>query len=143
MLLKPNKTKYMKSQRGRLSRTESSFCHLKFGKFGLIAQESVLLTTRQIEATRQVINRYLKRKGKIWIRVFPDLPVSAKPTEVRMGKGKGAIKTWVCRVRKGKIIFEVDGVSDRKVQEAFQAAKKKLPLKTFIYQAPWKITKKI
>ena len=143
MLLKPNRTKYTKSQRGRLSRTESAFCHLKFGKFGLIAQESVLLTTRQIESTRQVINRYLKRKGKIWIRVFPDLPVSAKPTEVRMGKGKGAIKTWVCRIRKGKILFEVDGVPDRKVLEAFQAAKKKLPLKTLIFQAPWKINKKI
>lgn len=138
MLLRPKKTKYAKSQRGRLSRVVSSFRYPVNGKISLVAQESVLLTSQQIEATRQVINRYLKRKGKIWIKVFPDLPVTAKPTEVRMGKGKGAIKNWVCRTKKGVILFEVDGVSDQIILEALKAAKKKLPLKTYIYKSLWK-----
>lgn len=143
MLLRPNRTKYNKAQRGRLSRVVSAFPPIKHGKFALIAQESVLLTAHQIEATRQVINRYLKRKGKIWIRAFPDLPITSKPTEVRMGKGKGAVQEWVCRLRKGKVIFEVDGVGDQRILEAFQAAKKKLPLKTLIYQTSWKFPKKV
>jgi large subunit ribosomal protein L16 len=143
MLLRPNRTKFNKSQRGRLSRVVSAFPPIKYGRFALIAQESVLLTAHQIEATRQVINRYLKRKGKIWIRAFPDLPVTSKPTEVRMGKGKGAVKEWVCRLRKGKVIFEVDGVADQRIFEAFQAARKKLPLRTLIYQTPWKLPKKV
>ena len=143
MLLRPKKTKYNKSQRGRLSRIVSSFRLPKNGRYALIAQESILLTAHQIESTRQVINRYLKRKGRIWIHAFPDLPVTSKPTEVRMGKGKGAIKNWVCRVRKGKILFEVDGATDQKIIEAFKAAKKKLPLKTFLYKNTWKLSKKI
>lgn len=143
MLLKPNRTKYNKAQRGSLTRVESAFCNLKFGRFGLVAQECGLLSARQIEATRQVINRYLKRKGKIWIRVFPDFPMTAKPTEVRMGKGKGAVKSWFCRIKKGKILFEVDGASDFNIKEAFFAARKKLSLKAFIFQAQWKINKKI
>lgn len=143
MLLRPKKTKYNKTQRGRLSRVVCSFRPAVHGKFALIAQESVHLTAHQIEATRQVINRYLKRKGKIWIKSFPDFPVTAKPTEVRMGKGKGAVKEWVCRVRKGKILFEVDGVADQRILEAFQAARKKLPLKTFIFRNSWKYPQKI
>lgn len=143
MLLKPKKTKFNKSQRGCLGRVESSFCEPKFGRFTLIAQESGLISARQIESTRQVINRYLKRKGKIWIRLFPDFPMTSKPTEVRMGKGKGAVKAWFSRVKKGKILFEVDGASDHSICEAFFAAKKKLPLKTFIYQASWKVNKKL
>jgi large subunit ribosomal protein L16 len=143
MLLKPRKTKFNKSQRGCLKRVETSFRHPKFGRFALIAQESGLISARQIESTRQVINRYLKRKGKIWICVFPDFPMTSKPTEVRMGKGKGAVNAWFCRVKKGKILFEVDGVSDHIIFAAFCAAKKKLPLKTFIYQAPWKVNKKL
>jgi large subunit ribosomal protein L16 len=143
MLLRPNRTKFNKAQRGRLSRVVSAFRPIKHGRFALIAQESVLLTAHQIEATRQVINRYLKRKGKIWIRAFPDLPISAKPTEVRMGKGKGAIKEWVCRVRKGKILFEVDGVVDQRILEAFKAARKKLPLKTLIFKNAWKFPYKV
>lgn len=142
MLLRPKKTKYNKTQRGRLSRVVSAFRQPLNGKFALIAQESIHLTAHQIEATRQVINRYLKRKGKIWIKAFPDFPVTAKPTEVRMGKGKGAIKEWVCRVRKGKILFEVDGVADQRVIEAFQAARKKLPLRTLIFKNLWKYPKK-
>ena len=142
MLLRPKKTKYNKTQRGRLSRVVSAFRQPIHGKFALIAQESIHLTAHQIEATRQVINRYLKRKGKIWIKAFPDFPVTAKPTEVRMGKGKGAIKEWVCRVRKGKILFEVDGVADQRILEAFQAARKKLPLRSLIFKNSWKSSKK-
>lgn len=143
MLLRPNRTKYSKSQKGRLSRIVSCFRPLKNGRFGLIAQESVLLTAHQIESTRQVINRYLKRKGKIWINVFPDLPLTSKPTEVRMGKGKGAVKSWVCRVKKGKVLFEVDGVMEQRVYDAFEAAKKKLPLRTFVYKSSWKVPRKV
>ena len=143
MLLRPNQTKFNKAQRGRLSRVVSAFRPIKHGRFALIAQESVLLTAHQIEATRQVINRYLKRKGKIWIKAFPDLPISAKPTEVRMGKGKGAIKEWVCRVRKGKVLFEVDGVADQRILEAFKAARKKLPLKTLVFKTSWKFPHKV
>lgn len=138
MLLKPKKTKYTKSQHGRLSGIESSFCFPKFGRFALIAQESTLLSARQIESCRQVLNRHFKRKGKIWIRAFPDFPVTAKPTEVRMGKGKGSVKEWVCRVRPGKILFEVDGVASQKASSAFFAAQKKLPLKTLFFQATTK-----
>lgn len=142
MLLRPKKTKYNKCQRGSLKRVESCFHQPKFGRFALIAQESCLVNARQIESTRQVINRYLKRKGKIWIRVFPDFPMTSKPTEVRMGKGKGGVKAWFCRIKKGKILFEVDGLSDYIISKAFYAAKKKLPLKTFLYKASWKINKK-
>lgn len=143
MLLKPKKTKYQKVQRKILCSVESSFKSLKFGRFGLISQESGLLSARQIEACRQVINRSLKRKGKIWIRAFPDLPITAKPTEVRMGKGKGPVKAWVCSVKKGKVLFELDGVSESKAKEAFQSAKKKLPLRSLLVQTSWKTFTKI
>jgi large subunit ribosomal protein L16 len=138
MLLKPKKTKYNKNQRSILASTECAFQSLKFGRFGLISQESGLLTARQIEACRQVINRTLKRKGKIWIRAFPDQPITSKPTEVRMGKGKGAVKAWVCVVKKGKILFEVDNVPAQKAFQAFYAAKKKLPVRCLIFQESWK-----
>jgi large subunit ribosomal protein L16 len=140
VLLRPVKLKFQKSRRGRLSRVVSSFRYLKKGCFGLVAQESVLLTAFQIEATRQVINRYLKRKGKIWINVFPDVPLTSKPTEVRMGKGKGAVKYWVCRVKQGKVLFEVDGVSEQRILDALKAAQKKLPIKTYIYKSLWKLS---
>lgn len=143
MLLKPKRTKFNKFRRGRLVRVEPAFCSPKFGRFALIAQEAGLISARQIESTRQVINRYLKRKGKIWIRLFPDFPMTSKPTEVRMGKGKGAVKAWFCRVKRGKVLFEVDGVADHNIYEAFSAAKKKLPVKTFLYQASWRINKKL
>lgn len=138
MLLKPKKTKYNKTQRSILAHTECAFQPLKFGRFGLYSQESGFLTARQIEACRQVINRSLKRKGKIWIRAFPDQPITSKPTEVRMGKGKGAVEAWVCVVKKGKILFEVDNVPGQKAYEAFHAAKKKLPLRCLVFQAMWK-----
>jgi len=129
MLLKPKRTKFNKSQRSSLGRVESSFCKPKFGRFALIAQESGLISARQVESTRQVINRYLKRKGIIWICFFPDFPMTSKPTEVRMGKGKGAVKARFCRIKKGKILFEVDGVADHIIFEAFSAAKKNYRLK--------------
>lgn len=140
MLLKPKKTKYAKNRRKVLSCVESAFRTPKFGNYALIAQESGFLTARQIEACRQVINRYLKRKGKIWIRAFPHTPITSKPTEVRMGKGKGGVKAWVCVVKQGKILFEVDGVASQKILEAFQAAKKKLPIRCFSFQALRKIS---
>lgn len=143
MLLRPQKTKFNKFQRACLTRTESSFKDLKFGRFALIAQECGLVSAKQVESTRQVINRYLKRKGKIWIRIFPDFPMTSKPTEVRMGKGKGAVKLWLCRIKKGKVLFEVDGAPDYAINEAFSAAKKKLSIKTFIFKSSWKINKKI
>lgn len=139
MLLRPNRTKYVKSQHGRFSGIESSFRSPKFGRFCLIAQESAFLSARQIESCRQVLNRSFKRKGKIWISAFPDFPLTSKPTEVRMGKGKGNVSSWVCRCRPGKILFEVDGVSSQKAESAFRAARKKLPLKTFFFQS---LTKK-
>lgn len=142
MLLRPNKTKYLKYQRGRLSRVVSSFRCLKKGRFGLIAQESILISARQIESTRQVINRHLRRKGKIWINIYPDLPLTSKPAEVRMGKGKGAIKTWVCRIKKGMVLYEVDGVVEKRIVQALTAAKKKLSLRTFVYKNPWKVLAK-
>lgn len=134
MLLRPKKIKYAKYQRGRLSRVVPSFRLLKKGQYGIIAQECAFISACQIEATRQVINRYLKRKGKIWINVFPDFPLTSKPTEVRMGKGKGGIKEWVCRIKKGMILFEVDGVVEKRVLQGFTAARKKLPLKTFVHK---------
>lgn len=143
MLLRPQKTKFNKFRRSSLTRMESSFKPLKFGRFGLIAQECGLISARQIESTRQVINRYLKRKGKIWIRIFPDFPMTSKPTEVRMGKGKGAVKLWLCRIKRGKILFEVDGAPDYVIKEAFSAAKKKLPIKSFILKASWRLNKKV
>lgn len=135
MLLRPNKTKYAKSQHGRFSGVESAFRYPKFGRFSLLAQESAFLSARQIESCRQVLNRYFKRKGKIWIHAFPDFPLTSKPTEVRMGKGKGNVTSWVCRCRPGKILFEVDGVSSQKAESAFRAARKKLPLKTLFFKA--------
>ena len=143
MLLRPKRTKFNKAQRGSLKRVESFFCNLRFGQFGLYSQESGFLSARQIEAARQVISRYLKRKGKVWIRVYPDFPMTSKPTEVRMGKGKGAVKAWFCRVKRGMTLFEVDGVPSFTVRDAFNAATKKLALKTFIYESSWKTNKKI
>ena len=143
MLLRPRRTKFNKSQRGNFGRVESSFSNLKFGRFGLVTREGGLLSAKEIEATRQVINRYLKRKGKIWIRVVPDITMTTKPTEVRMGKGKGAVKAWFCRVRMGRVLFEVDGGSDYDIREAFSAAKKKLSLKTSLLRSSWKINKKL
>lgn len=138
MLLKPKKTKYVKIQRGRLSRVVSSFRYLKGGSFGIISQESIYLTPQQIESARKVISRYLKRKSRILINVFPDFSLTVKPAEMRMGKGKGNVKSWVCRIKKGSVIFEAISVEDKQIYQAFQAAQKKLPMRTFIFRCCYK-----
>src|SRR3990170_6039294 len=110
-MLQPKRTKYRKAHKGRIKGAASSAVTLNFGTFGLKAQEPARITARQIEASRRAITRQMKRSGRVWIRVFPDVPVSKKPLEVRMGSGKGTPELWVCRVKPGRILFEVDGVS--------------------------------
>ena len=130
MFLQPKKTKYKKSQKGKLPKIEYRSNKLNFGAIGLKARESGLISSRQIESARQAINRKIKRQGKIWIRIFPDLPVTSKPIEVRMGKGKGAPEYYACRVKPGRIIFEVDGVTEEVARIALYKASAKLPIKT-------------
>ncbi len=134
MLNRPRNTKYAKVRRGSLPRVEMFTNVLKFGSVGLIALETSFLNYNQIEACRRVMSRYTKRKGKLWIRIFPDYPFSAKPIGVRMGKGKGKVDVWVARVCKGKILFEFEGLPFNVVSKAFKAASKKLPLDTKIIQ---------
>lgn len=129
-MLQPKRTKYRKAQKGRIKGTASSGTTLNFGTFGLKAQEPARITARQIEAARRAMTRQMKRAGRVWIRIFPDLPVSKKPTEVRMGKGKGTPEFWVCRVKPGRIMFEIDGVGDSVALEALRLAAAKLPIKT-------------
>ncbi len=134
MLLQPKKTKFKKTKKGKLNRFEhkKSDC-LKFGTVGLKALESGLITSRQLESARQAITRKTKRKGKVWIRVFPDLPITSKPTSARMGKGKGSVSHWVARVRGGVILFEICGVKRNVVEDAFKTGGAKLPIKTCIF----------
>jgi large subunit ribosomal protein L16 len=129
-MLQPKRTKYRKAQKGRIKGTASSGATLNFGTYGLKAQEPARITARQIEAARRAMTRQMKRAGRVWIRIFPDLPVSKKPTEVRMGKGKGTPEFWVCRVKPGRIMFEIDGVGDSVAREALRLAAAKLPIKT-------------
>ena len=129
-MLQPKKTKYRKQFKGRIHGATKAGASLTFGSFGLKALEPERLTARQIEAARRAITRQMKRQGRVWIRVFPDLPVSDKPAEVRMGKGKGAIEYWAARVAPGRIMFEVDGVSDITAREALRLGAAKLPIKT-------------
>lgn len=133
MLNGPKKTKYKKIKKGKLKRLESKENVLKFGTIGLKAQESGIITSRQIEAARQAIVRKIKRKGKIWIRIFPHLPITSKPIGVRMGKGKGQISHWGARVRGGTILFEICGVSIVTVTLALKTGGAKLPIKTKIF----------
>ena len=133
MLYEPRKTKYKKTRKGRLSRLEFKSNDLKFGTFGLKAAESGLINSRQIEASRQAIVRKMKRKGKIWIKIFPDLPITSKPTGIRMGKGKGQVSHWAARVRSGTVLFEAAGVSSNIVFAAFKTGSAKLPIKTKIF----------
>ena len=126
----PKRVKYRKSQRGN-RRGKANRGHLvNFGAFGLKAMEAGWITDRQIEASRIALTRYMKRDGKVWIRIFPDKPVTKKPAETRMGKGKGAPEYWVAVIQPGKIMFEVDGVSEAVAEEAFRLASHKLPIKT-------------
>jgi large subunit ribosomal protein L16 len=129
-MLQPKKTKFRKAFKGRIHGTASSGATLAFGQFGLKALEPERVTARQIEAARRALTRYMKRAGRVWIRVFPDVPVSKKPIEVRMGKGKGSPEVWVCRVKPGRILFEVDGITQAIAKEALTLAAAKLPVKT-------------
>ena len=129
-MLMPSKVKYRKSQRGRMRGKASRGAELSFGEFGLQALEPCWLTARQIEAGRITITRFMKRRGKLWVRVFPWKPVTKKPTEVRMGKGKGDPEFWVDVIRPGKILFELEGIALADAQEAMRLAAHKLPIKT-------------
>jgi large subunit ribosomal protein L16 len=131
-MLSPKRTKYRKAHKGRIHGTAKGGTTLAFGAFGLKAVEPERITARQIEAARRAITRHMKRVGKVWIRVFPDVPVSRKPAEVRMGSGKGSPEYWVARIHPGRILFELDGVSKQVAQEAFTLAAAKLPVKTRI-----------
>jgi large subunit ribosomal protein L16 len=126
----PKRTKFRKAFKGRISGISKGGTSLAFGEFGLKALEPERVTARQIEATRRAITREMKRQGKVWIRVFPDVPVTAKPIEVRMGKGKGAVDRWVARVAPGRILFEIDGVPEETARLALALGAAKLPIKT-------------
>ncbi|MGC8763183.1 MAG: 50S ribosomal protein L16 [Acidobacteriota bacterium] len=129
-MLMPKKVKYRKQQRGRRSGIATRGSSVSFGDYGLMALESAWITNRQIEAGRVAINRYVKRGGKMWIRIFPDKPYTKKPLETRMGKGKGNLEGWVAVVKPGRILFELEGVTLETAQEAFRLAAQKLPIKT-------------
>jgi len=129
-MLMPKKVKYRKQQRGRMAGKAWRGSELSFGDFGLKAMECGYITDRQIEASRVAITRFIKRGGKVWIRMFPDKPITKKPAETRMGKGKGAPEQWVAVIRPGKVLFEMEGVSAADAQEALRLASSKLPLKT-------------
>lgn len=133
MFLQPRKTKYKKTRKGRLKKLEFKANRVRFGEFGLKAEVSGMITAHQIEAARRTIARKVKRKGKIWICIFPDLPITAKPTESRMGKGKGSVSYWVARVRGGNTLFEICGIPKHIAVEALKAGSKKLPVKTKIF----------
>jgi large subunit ribosomal protein L16 len=129
-MLQPKKTKFRKAFKGRMNGNAKGGTSLNFGSYGLKAMEPERVTARQIEAARRAITRQMKRAGRVWIRIFPDLPVSKKPTEVRMGKGKGAPEFWAARVKPGKIMFEIDGVGDETAREALRLGAAKLPIRT-------------
>ena len=129
-MLQPKKTKFRKAFKGRISGTTKGGAELNFGQFGLKAMEPDRVTARQIEAARRAMTRHMKRAGRVWIRVFPDVHVTKKPTEVRMGKGKGGIEFWAARVAPGRIMFELDGVPVALAREALTLAAAKLPIKT-------------
>ena len=129
-MLSPKKTKYRKQFKGRIHGTSKGNTSLNFGSYGLKALEPERITARQIEACRRAVTREMKRQGRVWIRIFPDLPVSDKPAEVRMGKGKGAVEYWAARVAPGRIMFEIDGVPDDVARLALALGAAKLPIRT-------------
>ena len=135
-MLMPKRVKYRKSQRGRMSGKATRGSRVSFGDFGLKAMEPHWITSRQIEACRVALTRKMKRDGKVWIRIFPDKPVSKKPLETRMGKGKGAPEFWVAVVKPGRIMFEVSGVSKELASEALKLCSYKLPIKTKVVTRP-------
>jgi large subunit ribosomal protein L16 len=129
-MLQPIRSKFRKAHKGRIHGVATSGNELNFGEYGLKAMEPERVTARQIEAARRAMTRHMKRSGRVWIRIFPDVPVSKKPIEVRMGKGKGTPELWVCRVKPGRIMFEIDGVPVGIAREALELAAAKLPIKT-------------
>ena len=133
-MLQPKRTKFRKQFKGRIHGVAKGGVEIAFGQFGLKAQEPERVTARQIEAARRAITREMKRAGRVWIRVFPDVPVTSKPTEVRMGKGKGAVDYWAARVKPGRIMFEIDGVSEETAREALRLGAAKLSVKTRFVQ---------
>ena len=133
-MLQPKKTKFRKAHKGRIHGVAKGGTELNFGQYGLKATEPERVTARQIEAARRAITRHMKRQGRLWIRVFPDVPVSTKPAEVRMGSGKGSPEYWVARIHPGRILFELDGVPADLAHRAFELAQAKLPIKTRIVE---------
>jgi large subunit ribosomal protein L16 len=129
-MLQPMRTKFRKAHKGRIHGVATSGNTLSFGEYGLKALEPERVTARQIEAARRAMTRHMKRSGRVWIRIFPDVPVSKKPLEVRMGSGKGGVELWVVRVKPGRILFEVDGVDRATAEEAMRLAAAKLPIAT-------------
>jgi large subunit ribosomal protein L16 len=129
-MLQPKKTKFRKAHKGRIHGNAKGGSDLNFGAFGLKAVSPERITARQIEAARRTMTRHLKRQGKLWIRIFPDVPVTKKPLEVRQGKGKGSVEFWAARVKPGRIMFELDGVSEELAREAMALAASKLPVAT-------------
>ena len=129
-MLQPKRTKFRKQHKGRIKGVAKGGSDLNFGTYGLKALEPERVTARQIEAARRAMTRHMKRQGRVWIRIFPDVPVTAKPIEVRMGKRKGSVDRWVCKVKPGRVMFEIDGVAEDVAQEALRLAAMKLPIKT-------------
>ena len=133
-MLQPKRTKFRKQFKGRIHGTAKGGTDLNFGGYGLKALEPNRVTAREIEAARRAITRQMKRQGRVWIRIFPDVPVTSKPTEVRMGKGKGSVDFWACRVKPGRVMFEIDGVPEDIAREALRLGAAKLPIKTRFVQ---------
>jgi large subunit ribosomal protein L16 len=129
-MLQPKRVKHRKQHKGRIRGNAERGSTISFGSFGLKSLEPIWITNRQIEAARQALTRHMKREGNVWIRIFPDKPITAKPAEVRMGKGKGSLEYWAAVVKPGRILFECDGVPEQIAREAFELAAQKLPIKT-------------
>ena len=128
-MLSPKRTKFRKAHKGRVHGNAKGGTSLNFGAYGLKAMQPGRITARQIEASRRAVTRHIKRAGKVWIRIFPDVPVSSKPAEVRMGKGKGSPEYWMCRVKPGRVMFELDGVEPEIAREALMLAAAKMPIR--------------
>ena len=133
-MLSPKRTKFRKLHKGRIKGEAKGGTDLNFGSFGLKAIEPERITARQIESARRAMTRHMKRQGRVWIRIFPDTPVTQKPTEVRMGKGKGSVEYWAAKVKPGRVMFEIDGVTEPVAREALRLAAMKLPIKSRIVQ---------
>ena len=137
-MLSPKRTKFRKQHKGRIHGLAKGGTDLNFGAYGLKATEPERITARQIEAARRAMTRHMKRQGRVWIRIFPDVPVTQKPTEVRMGKGKGSVEYWAAKVKPGRVMFEIDGVAEPVAREALRLAAMKLPIKCrFVQREDW------